>query len=130
LTEYYLGKGDYVRAAEMVAELERLGPGRVWTVTYSGILAARTGGKETARQMIALLQKKAERGEITILNVGFIRFALGDMEAFVECMEKAFALHSLPLLELMYSPFYSPVRSDSRIIDLIGRQASLRTRKN
>jgi TolB-like protein/tetratricopeptide (TPR) repeat protein len=126
MAEYYLGRGDYARAAEAVTELERLGPGRVWTLTYRGILAGRTGDKVTAGEMIRLLQKKAEGGELTVFHVGFIRFALGDMEAFVECMHGAFELHSLPLLELMYSPLYAPARSDPRIVDLMRRQAALR----
>jgi TolB-like protein/tetratricopeptide (TPR) repeat protein len=129
VTEYYLGKGDYARAAETVTELERLGPERVWTLTYRGILAARAGDKETARRMIGLLQRKAKGGELTVFHVGFIHFALGDMESFVECLEKAFELHSLPLLELMYSPFYAPARSDPRVADLIRRQAALRPAK-
>jgi hypothetical protein len=40
-------------------------------------------------------------------------------------MEKAFEMHSLPLLELMYSPLYAPARSDPRIRDLLRRQAEL-----
>jgi TolB-like protein/tetratricopeptide (TPR) repeat protein len=126
MTEYYIGKGDYARAAETVAELEGLGPQRVWTLTYRGILAARTRDEETARRMIELLQKKAEAGELTVFFVGFIHFALGEMDAFVECMEKAFELHSLPLLELMYSPLYAPARNDPRIADLLRRQAEFR----
>ena len=60
---------------------------------------------------------------------GFIHFALGDTQAFAACMEKAFELHSLPLLELMYSPIYAPARSDPRIVDLIKKQAALRQAK-
>jgi serine/threonine-protein kinase len=129
LAEYYLGKGDYAQAAEAVTELERLGPERAWTLVYRGILAARTGDKETARRMIGLLQKKAQGGEVTVFHAGFIHFALGDMEAFVECLEKAFELHNLPLLELMYSPLYAPARNDPRIVDLVRRQVALRPAK-
>jgi TolB-like protein/tetratricopeptide (TPR) repeat protein len=129
MAEFYIGKGDYARAAEAVAELERLGPERAWTLTYRGILAARTGDKETARRIIGVLQKKAEGGELTIFHEGFIHFALGETDAFVECLERAFGLHSLPLLELLYSPVYASARGDPRIVDLIRRQASLRPAK-
>jgi TolB-like protein/tetratricopeptide (TPR) repeat protein len=129
MSEYYLGKGDYARAAETIAEMERLGPGRTWTLTYRGILAARTGDKETARRMIGLLRKKAEGGELTVFHEGFIHFALGEIDAFMECQEKAFELHSLPLLELMYSPLYASARRDPRMIDLIKRQAALMSAK-
>ncbi len=127
LAEYYIGKGDYARAAEAVAEMERLGPERVWTFTYRGVLAARTGDRDTAWRMIRLLQKKAEGGELTVFLEGFVHFALGDIDAFVECLERAFDLHSLPLLELMYSPLYAPARSDPRVAAMIERQMALRT---
>jgi hypothetical protein len=47
----------------------------------------------------------------------------------VECLEKAFELHGLPLLELMYSPLYAAARRNPRIVDLIRRQAALRPAK-
>lgn len=128
-SEYYLGKGDYVHAAETVAELERLGPERVWTLCYRGILAARTGDIERAKREVDLLRKKAERGELTVFHEGFVQYALGDVDAFVACMEKAFELHILPLLELMYSPLYAAARGDPRIVDLLSRQAALRPAK-
>ncbi len=127
MAEYYLGKGDYSRADEAIAELERLGPGRVWTLMYRGFLAARTGNEETARKMIGLLQKKAEGGELAVFFVGFVRFALGEMDGFVECMEEAFELHILPQLELMYSPLFATARNDPRIVDLMRRQTALRS---
>ena len=61
-----------------------------------------------------------------MLNEGFIRYALGETDAFVECMERAFEFHNLPLLELLYSPLYASARSDSRIIRLLERQAEYR----
>ncbi len=126
LFEYYVGKGDYVRAAEAVAEMEGLGPKRAWTLAYRGILAARTGDRETARRMVGLLQGKAKEGELTTIHEAFVHYALGDMDAFVDCLEQAFALHNLPLLELMYSPIYAPAKSDPRVSRLIAMQAALR----
>jgi hypothetical protein len=76
--------------------------------------------------MIGLLRKKAEGGELTVFHEGFIHFALGEMDAYVECLREAFRLHSLPLLELMYSPLYAPASRDPRVVDLVRRQASLR----
>jgi adenylate cyclase len=126
LTEYYLGKGDYARAEELVQELERRRPNNSWTETYRGMLAARTGDVETARAIIDRLHARAEAGEMTVLFQGFVWFALGDQEAFVACMEEAFRLHSLPLLELRYSPLYRAARADPRISELIRKQAAMR----
>jgi adenylate cyclase len=126
LTEYYLGQGNYVKADETIHELERLRPDSVWTEMYRGILAARRGDVEGARRAIDRLEKRGKEGELTVFFVGFIHFALGEMDAFVECMEQAFKLHALPLMELMYSRLYESARHDPRIIDLLRRQSELR----
>jgi adenylate cyclase len=126
LTEYYLGRGDYARAEERVRELERLRPESAWTEMYRGFLAARQGDTERARQVIDRLERRGQQGELTVFFEGFVHFALGETEAFVACMEAAFRLHALPLLELMYSRLFEAARSDPRILDILRRQAALR----
>jgi adenylate cyclase len=126
LMEYYLGLPDYAKAEETVREMERLRPDSVWTEMNRGFLAARQGNSEGARRAIDRLEKRAETGELTVFFAGFVHFALGNTDAFVACMEQAFRLHALPLMELMYSRLYQPARSDPRILDLLRRQAELR----
>ncbi len=126
LTEYYLGKRDYARAEETVHELERLRPESVWTEMYRGFLAARRGDNEGARMAIDRLEKRGSGGELTMFHAGFVYFALGEVDAFFECMEQAFKLHSLPLMELMYSPMFEQARHDPRIVNLLRRQGELK----
>jgi adenylate cyclase len=126
LTEYYLGLPDYAKAEETLREMERLRPDSVWTETYRGILAARRGDTEGARRSADRLERRSQGGEMTVFLAGFVHFALGETDAFVTAMERAFQLHSLPLLELMYSPLYQTARSDPRILDLLRRQSELR----
>jgi adenylate cyclase len=122
LTEYYLGHGDYAKAEETLREMERLRPTSVWVEMYRGILAARRGDSETARRVIERLERRGRTGELTVFHRGFIYLALGDVDAFVACMEEAFRLHSLPLLEIQYSTLADKARSDPRIVDLLRRQ--------
>jgi len=126
LTEYNLGLPDYAQAKETLREMERLRPDSAWTETYRGFLSARLGDTEGARRAIDRLERRAQAGELTVFFAGFVHFALGDMDAFVACMEQAFQLHSLPLMELMYSRLYAPARNDPRILDLLRRQSELR----
>jgi serine/threonine-protein kinase len=126
LTEYYLGLRKFVEAEETIRELERLRPDSVWTEMYRGFLAAKQGDTEGARRAIDRLEKRALSGELTVFFVGFVHFALGEMDSFVACMEQAFQLHALPLMELMYSPLYEPARNDPRIVGLLKRQSELR----
>lgn len=129
LTEYYLGLQNYAMAEETIHELERLRPDSVWTEMYRGFLAARTGDADGARRTISRLEKRGQSGELTVFLAGFVHWALGEVDAFVACMEQAFQLHALPLLDLMYSRLFEQARSDPRIVDLLMRQAELRGRR-
>jgi adenylate cyclase len=126
-TEFYLGRSDFAKARERLSEMERLRPDSAWTETYRGMLAARTGDPEGARRAIDRLHRRGETGELTFFYEGFIHFALGEMDDFVECLEQAFRLHALPLMELSYSKLFESARNDPRVADLIRRQAALRT---
>jgi len=125
LAEYYLGHGNYTQAAKCLREMEQLRPDSAWNETYQGMLAAFQGDSARARTAIERLQKRADGGELTIFFVGFVHFALGEQDAFVACMEQAFRLHNLPLLELQYSALFAPARGDPRILDLLRRQHEL-----
>jgi adenylate cyclase len=127
LVEYYLASGRYAEAEETLREMERLRPESLWTKVFRGILAAQLGKREEAREIINELRRRGERGEMTVFFVGFVQYALGDQDAFVASMERAFELHSLPLLELAYSRLYESARKDPRIIELLKRQADFRT---
>jgi adenylate cyclase len=126
LTEYYLGLHDYVKAEETFREMERLRPDSAWTEMYRGFLAARRGNAEDARRAIERLERRSQSGELTVFFAGFVHFALGEMDSFVAAMERAFQLHALPLMELMYSPLYASARSDLRVLDLLRRQFEIR----
>jgi tetratricopeptide (TPR) repeat protein len=124
-TEYYLGLKDYAKAETGLREMERLRPESVWTETYRGMLAARQGRAEDARRSIEKLKKRDLNGELTGFLVGFVRYALDKTDAFVACMERAFASHTLPLMELKYSRLFEAARCDPRIVDLMRRQSEL-----
>jgi adenylate cyclase len=125
MTEFFLGREDYQRAADTVRELERLRPNSAWTETYRGILAARTGDTATARASLQRLELRAQKGDLTDFFAGFVHYALGEQDAFVACLERAFKLHALPLLELTYSRLFAPARQDPRVLDLLRRQSEL-----
>jgi adenylate cyclase len=123
LTEFHLGRGDLDRAEETLREMERIRPDSVWTEMYRGILAARRGRPEEAHRVIERLDRRSQGGELTVFFAGFVHLALGEMDAFVTCMEEAFRLHALPLMDLMYSPLHAAGRADPRLLDLLRRQS-------
>jgi predicted Zn-dependent protease len=121
-----LDRGCNDHAEATFRELERLRPESAYVEMYRGILAARRGDSDEARRSLARLEERAKAGELTVFFAGFVHFALGEMDAFVECMERAFELHALPLMDLMYSPMYESARNDPRIVDLLRRQREVR----
>jgi adenylate cyclase len=126
LAEYHLSRREFEPARACVNEMSRIRPNSVWTDTYRGMLAAMEGDREGARRSIERLKQRAQSGELTVLFEGFIQLMLGEVDSFVDSMERAFELHSLPFLELMYSPLYEAARHDPRVVDLMRRQADLR----
>ena len=89
---------------------------------YRGFLAVRQGDLSTARRNIERLEARAQHGEMVVFFIGFLHYALGEMDAFAAAMEEALRRGVLPLLELLYSPLYAVGRSDPRIQDILRRQ--------
>ena len=84
------------------------------------------GDAESARRSIERLERRPGSGGVTAFLAGFVHFGLGEVDAFVASLDRAFQLHNLPLLELMYSPLFETVRTDPRVLDLLRRQLELR----
>jgi adenylate cyclase len=124
LTEYYLARGEYDKSAGTLREMQRLRPDSVWTECFEGIQAARTGDAEGARRAIRGLEERAQQDDrIPPFFAGFVRFALGDEDAFVAAMQRSFEMHELPFLELAYSPLFAAARDDPRISEILRNQA-------
>ncbi len=122
LSEYYLGKGELAKAEETIRELERIRPESPWTFVYRGFLSARRGDPAAARRDIERLEARAQQGEMVVFFIGFLHYALGEMDEFVADMEEALRHGVLPLLELLYSPLYASARLDPRVQDILRRQ--------
>ncbi len=126
MAEYYLGKGNLDEAERAIREMQAVRPESPWTYLYAGMLAIRRGDPAAAREMIRTLEERRQRGEMVVFFIGFLHYALGEMDAFVDCLEEAFRHNVLPLLELLYSPLYADARKDPRVQDILRRQAGLR----
>ncbi len=126
MSEYYLGKNDLGQAEASIREMERIRPDSPWTLLYRGILAVRQGDPAIARRSIAQLEDRQRKGEMVVFFIGFLHYALGEVDAFIASMEYALRHGVLPLLELLYSPLYATARQDPRVQDILRRQRQLR----
>jgi len=120
MTEYYFAKKDFRRAEEATRELEKIGPSDPRTTMARGSLDAYTGRRARALEDMRALDSQRE-GSASVNAKGFIYWALGDKEAFFDCMLKALEIHALPGITLRYSPLYAGAREDPRYRELFAR---------
>ncbi len=114
MADYYMLKGDYVRADEMVRELERIDPGGDFAVLNRGYLAALKGDRTTALKMIDELFARFKPGSSRRSSAGFIYLALGDLDAFFEVMFESARDHTIQSARLRFSPLFAAARQDPR----------------
>jgi adenylate cyclase len=116
MSEYYLVKKDYDKATETIKKLQELRSTAPITLGRRGYLAAVTGDKNEAMKVIDQLEKITKEGSAQYLSlVGFIHYALGDMNTFIDYMRRAAELHALFAIDLRISPLYSKARGDPRL---------------
>jgi adenylate cyclase len=119
LAEYYILKGDFEQAELMVKELERLAPSSDLALLTRGWLSAVTGDRPTAMKMIEKLQETSREGYARQSSVGFIYYALGDLDRFFEVMFSAAKSHTMQAARIRMSPLFAAARTDSRFVQLM-----------
>jgi adenylate cyclase len=119
LVDCYLLKGDFAQAEINVKELERMAPTNDYTLLCRGWLAAVTGDRATAMKMIEKLQETSREGYARHSSIGFIYYALGDLDRFFEVMFSTAKAHTMQAARIRMSPLFSNARRDSRFVQLM-----------
>ncbi len=119
LAEHYMLTGDFERAELMVRELERVAPNSDPAVLCRGYLAARTGDRDTAVRMIAKIDELFKKGTSRQSSIGFIYYALGDLDRFFEYMFAAAKNHTMQAVRVRLSPLFAAARRDPRFVMLV-----------
>ncbi len=119
LADLYMLKGDFEQAELMVKELERLAPASDLALLCRGWLSAVTGDRPTAMKMIERLQETSREGYARQSSVGFVYYALGDLDRFFEVMFAAAKAHTMQAARIRMSPLFAGARKDSRFVELM-----------
>jgi TolB-like protein/tetratricopeptide (TPR) repeat protein len=127
-TEYFLSQGDLEAADHTLGQMRSQAPENVWTVGFQGVLCARRGDVQGARESISKLQAMAEKARNAVFLEGYVHLYLGELDRFFASMDRAQELHALPYIELLYSPLLDAVRKDPRFVRLRTNQSRLRAR--
>ncbi len=120
MVEYYLAKRELDKAKEFHAKAEKLEPTRPWLFWTSGVIAAIEGDREKALLAFKKIED-AKMGPMGFNFIGYVHYALGDLNSFFAYMDKALEAHALVTLILMYSPLFAQARADPRYPELVER---------
>ncbi|HYB78676.1 MAG TPA: adenylate/guanylate cyclase domain-containing protein [Thermoplasmata archaeon] len=119
LADYYMLKGDFEQAESMVSELERIAPSSDFALLCRGFLAALRGDRATAMKAIQKLKETSKEGYARQSSVGFIYYALGDLDRFFEVMFVTAKAHTMQAARIRMSPLLAGARKDPRFVQLL-----------
>jgi adenylate cyclase len=119
LADYYMLKEDFEQADRAVKELERIAPSSDLALLCRGWLSAVTGDRPMAMKMIEKLQETSREGYARQSSVGFIYYALGDLDRFFEVMFSTAKSHTMQAARIRMSPLFAGARRDSRFVQLM-----------
>ena len=120
MTEFYLAKEDHQKAQEHFKVAEELEPTNNWLGWMRGYIAARIGDREGALQAIKAIEDNWM--DLALNSIGFIHYALGDLDAYFTYINRASEQHVLRYIYVMYSPLFSKGREDPRYQQLLDRE--------
>jgi len=118
MTQCYLSKGNLAEAWKSLRLAEELRPGEVLVLFLRGYLEALEGNRDQALAYAKSI-RRLEVGEDSIQFIGYIHYALGDLDSFFRYLENAMEKHALDAINLIYNPLFENARTDPRYGRLI-----------
>jgi len=117
----YEQKGMFEQAlAEYQTAIELSGGSREPRAALCHAHAA-AGHASTARELLAELTEESSRKYVSPYDLAIINLGLGDLEAGVECLDRACDEHDGWMIYVSVDPRLDPLRSDARFKDLLKR---------
>ena len=117
----YQQMGRFEAALAEFREVEHSLPGWPVAVAARGSLEAIAGRPDRAKAVLGDLRNLAAQRFVTAYGVALVYAGLGDGDAAVMWLDKAFAERSNWLVWLRLDPRFDPLRSDPRFAELLGR---------
>jgi adenylate cyclase len=124
MTEYYMFKGNYEEAKKYFSMAEKLEPTNLWVPWMRGFIAAQTGDRNTALETIRKIEENWS-GSLDLNGIGFIHYALGDLDSYFTYMNRAADQHLLQYWYPMYCPLFAQGRTDPRYQKLLDKMGKM-----
>ncbi len=122
-THFWLGRvyAQMGKYSEAIAEAEHAAPSPDSTlrVTELAYACARAGKIAEARGLLRELQERSKRAYVPAYDLAVVHLALGENEAALEWLQRAYDEHDWGLIVLAVEPRLDPLRSDPRFQGLL-----------
>ena len=121
--QVYERLGTYDRALERLANARRLSGNNSKTISLRGYILAKTGLTHEASAALDDLALNSAATYVPPYAAALIHVGLGDRDATVEWLERAYAVRDIHLVLLRIDPKWDPYRGDPRLESLLARCA-------
>jgi len=122
LADHAMLKGDLDEAERCVRELERIAPTSDYAYLCRGYLLGLKGDRPAAMKVISKLNQVGSEGSSRReSSIGFVYYALGDLDRFFDCMNIAANQHTIQMGRIRLSPLFAAARRDPRFLALLSR---------
>ena len=107
-------EGNFVEAERVLREGAALPGPRTYAIAALGYVLGRAGRRDEAGTLLAELAGLAERGYVSPVAFAMIHIGLGDVDAAIGWIDRAYEERRGWLAYLAVNPLLDPLRSDSR----------------
>jgi tetratricopeptide (TPR) repeat protein len=122
MANIYENKGLYHEAFSEYQKKAELFTHSVNNLSLLARTSAYSGDRAKARKLLAqALQENTKEGDLHEEVLASVYMALGDKDETLKWLEKAYEKRDWALLQLQVTPWWDPLRSDSRFQDLVRR---------
>ncbi len=111
-------KGMHEEAVEVAERLARTDPESSRRMALARAYAGAGRREDALRILQGATLAQLERSPV---SVAYVYAALGEADAALEWLEKAYESRSMPLTWIRVNPIFDPLRSDPRFDDLLRR---------
>jgi tetratricopeptide (TPR) repeat protein len=122
-THFWLGRvyAQMGKYSDAIAEADRSGPSSDSTLrlTEMAYACARAGKSAEARGFLGELQERSKRVYVPAYDLAVVHLALGENEAALQWLQRAYDEHDWGLVVLAVEPRLDPLRSDPRFQGLV-----------
>ena len=115
-----LERGNLAEGTHDLEKALALFPGNPLFLGQLGVAYGMSGQRRLARQVLAKLERPTQSA-VPYYRIAMVYASLGDTQAAVACLTKAYDQGSVDLINLRIEPVFAPMISDTRVQELIGR---------